>query len=63
MQQSFQSELYDVAAPPRFAEKHKNQTARLGLTANIRCDVKGDRPIKITWRKAGTSVEPASDYR
>ena len=44
--------------------KHENKTARLGSNASLRCDAKGDHPLKLIWRKAGSQLEPAvSDYR
>ncbi|XP_046745786.1 Down syndrome cell adhesion molecule-like protein Dscam2 isoform X2 [Diprion similis] len=53
-----------VNAPAHFVEKHRNQTARLGSSANLRCEAKGDHPLKIAWRKAGSSLEPTvPDYR
>ncbi|KAK6620098.1 hypothetical protein RUM44_006498 [Polyplax serrata] len=53
-----------VNAPPQFSTKHKNQTSKLGSSAVLKCDVKGDRPIKIVWRKAGSTLDgSASDYR
>ncbi|XP_048512285.1 Down syndrome cell adhesion molecule-like protein Dscam2 isoform X3 [Athalia rosae] len=53
-----------VNAPAHFPEKHRNQTARLGSSASLRCEAKGDHPLKIAWRKAGSALEPAvSDYR
>ncbi|XP_043471452.1 Down syndrome cell adhesion molecule-like protein Dscam2 isoform X5 [Leptopilina heterotoma] len=53
-----------VNAPAHFKEKHKNQTARFGSNASLRCDAKGDHPLKIVWRKAGSLLDPSvSDYR
>ncbi|KAI4491241.1 hypothetical protein M0802_010337 [Mischocyttarus mexicanus] len=53
-----------VNVPAHFVEKHRNQTARLGSNASLRCEAKGDRPLKIIWRKGGLQIEPAlSDYR
>ncbi|XP_066598053.1 cell adhesion molecule Dscam2-like isoform X1 [Prorops nasuta] len=53
-----------VNVPAHFVEKHRNQTARLGSNASLRCEAKGDHPLKIAWRKAGSPLEPAlSDYR
>ncbi|KAF7384721.1 hypothetical protein HZH68_014333 [Vespula germanica] len=50
--------------PAHFVEKHRNQTARLGSNASLRCEAKGDHPLKISWRKGGLQIEPAlSDYR
>lgn len=51
-------------APAHFLEKHRNHTARLGSSASLHCEAKGDHPLKIAWRKAGSSLEPGiSDYR
>uniref|UniRef100_A0ABD2XLN9 Down syndrome cell adhesion molecule-like protein Dscam2 n=1 Tax=Trichogramma kaykai TaxID=54128 RepID=A0ABD2XLN9_9HYME len=53
-----------VNAPAHFAVKHENRTARLGSNTSLRCDAKGDHPLKIIWRKIGSQLEPAiSDYR
>ncbi|XP_014609542.1 PREDICTED: Down syndrome cell adhesion molecule-like protein Dscam2 isoform X8 [Polistes canadensis] len=53
-----------VNVPAHFVEKHRNQTARLGSNASLRCEAKGDHPLKIIWRKGGLQIEPAlSDYR
>lgn len=51
-------------APARIIDKHRNQTARLGSRASLRCEAKGDHPLNIEWRRAGSQLEPAaSDYR
>ncbi|XP_047364964.1 Down syndrome cell adhesion molecule-like protein Dscam2 isoform X2 [Vespa velutina] len=53
-----------VNVPAHFVEKHRNQTARLGSNASLRCEAKGDHPLKISWRKGGLQIEPTlSDYR
>ncbi|KAK2587184.1 hypothetical protein KPH14_002930 [Odynerus spinipes] len=53
-----------VNVPAHFVDKHRNQTARLGSNASLRCEAKGDHPLKISWRKGGLQIEPAlSDYR
>ncbi|XP_031783300.1 Down syndrome cell adhesion molecule-like protein Dscam2 isoform X4 [Nasonia vitripennis] len=53
-----------VNAPAHFPVKHENRTARLGSNASLRCEAKGDHPLKIVWRKAGSQLEPAvTDYR
>ncbi|XP_015126574.1 Down syndrome cell adhesion molecule-like protein Dscam2 isoform X1 [Diachasma alloeum] len=53
-----------VNAPARIIDKHRNQTARLGSRASLRCEAKGDHPLNIEWRRAGSQLEPAaSDYR
>ncbi|XP_043281864.1 Down syndrome cell adhesion molecule-like protein Dscam2 isoform X2 [Venturia canescens] len=55
-----------VNAPAHIDGKHRNQTARLGSKASLRCEAKGDHPLNIVWRRAGSSLglEPAvSDYR
>ena len=45
-------------------EKHRNQTARLGSSASLRCEAKGDHPLKIIWKKMGAHLEQKlSDYR
>jgi len=45
-------------------EKHRNQTARLGSNASLRCEAKGDHPLKIVWKKAGSQLDPKlPDYR
>lgn len=50
--------------PAHFAEKHRNQTARLGSSASLRCEAKGDHPLKILWKKMGAHLEQKlSDYR
>lgn len=50
--------------PAQFVEKHRNQTARLGSNASLRCEAKGDHPLKILWKKAGAQLEQKlSDYR
>lgn len=52
------------AVPAHFAEKHRNQTARLGSSASLRCEAKGDHPLKILWKKMGAHLEQKlSDYR
>ncbi|XP_012280177.1 Down syndrome cell adhesion molecule-like protein Dscam2 [Orussus abietinus] len=43
-----------VNAPAHFEEKHRNQTAPLASSASLRCEAKGDHPLKIEWRKAGS---------
>ena len=36
----------------------------MGTNTSLRCEAKGDLPLKIMWRKAGSHLEPAvSDYR
>ncbi|XP_017890990.1 Down syndrome cell adhesion molecule-like protein Dscam2 isoform X2 [Ceratina calcarata] len=53
-----------VNVPAHFVEKHRNQTARLGSSASLRCQAKGDHPLKIIWKKAGAHLEQKlSDYR
>ncbi|XP_071439149.1 cell adhesion molecule Dscam2-like [Hetaerina americana] len=52
-----------VNAPPHFTTRHSNQTTRLGTGTSLRCEVNGDKPMKIIWRKAGSSLDPATDYR
>ncbi|XP_061927162.1 cell adhesion molecule Dscam2 isoform X8 [Apis cerana] len=53
-----------VNVPAHFAEKHRNQTARLGSSASLRCEAKGDHPLKILWKKMGAHLEQKlSDYR
>ena len=50
--------------PAHFVEKHRNQTARLGSNASLRCEAKGDHPLKIVWKKAGSQLDPKlPDYR
>ncbi|XP_011345914.1 Down syndrome cell adhesion molecule-like protein Dscam2 isoform X3 [Ooceraea biroi] len=53
-----------VNVPAHFVEKHRNQTARLGSNASLRCETKGDHPLKIVWKKAGSQLDPKlPDYR
>ncbi|XP_078048429.1 cell adhesion molecule Dscam2 [Augochlora pura] len=53
-----------VNVPAKFVEKHRNQTARLGSNASLRCEAKGDHPLKIIWKKNGMQLEQKlSDYR
>ncbi|XP_068082192.1 cell adhesion molecule Dscam2 [Anabrus simplex] len=53
-----------VNAPAYFPIKHKNQTVRMGASISLRCEVHGDRPLKMLWRKAGSTLDPATtDYR
>ncbi|KAK1131351.1 hypothetical protein K0M31_017638 [Melipona bicolor] len=53
-----------VNVPAHFVEKHRNQTARLGSSASLRCEAKGDHPLKIIWKKMGAHLEQKlSDYR
>ncbi|XP_033338230.2 cell adhesion molecule Dscam2 isoform X4 [Megalopta genalis] len=53
-----------VNVPAKFVEKHRNQTARLGSNASLRCEAKGDHPLKILWKKNGMQLEQKlSDYR
>ncbi|XP_031846326.1 cell adhesion molecule Dscam2 isoform X2 [Nomia melanderi] len=53
-----------VNVPAKFVEKHRNQTARLGSNASLRCEAKGDHPLKILWKKTGAQLEQKlSDYR
>ncbi|XP_076177155.1 cell adhesion molecule Dscam2 isoform X1 [Ptiloglossa arizonensis] len=53
-----------VNVPAQFVEKHRNQTARLGSNASLRCEAKGDHPLKILWKKTGAQLEQKlSDYR
>lgn len=55
---------YSATVPAHFVEKHRNQTARLGSSASLRCEAKGDHPLKILWKKAGSHLEQKlSDYR
>ena len=58
--------LLKFLAPAHIVEKHRNQTARLGSKASLRCEAKGDNPLIISWRRAGSSLglEPTvTDYR
>ncbi|XP_044016307.1 Down syndrome cell adhesion molecule-like protein Dscam2 isoform X2 [Aphidius gifuensis] len=53
-----------VNAPARIIDKHRNQTARLGSRASLKCEAKGDHPLNIVWRRAGSQLDSAvSDYR
>ncbi|XP_076760630.1 cell adhesion molecule Dscam2 isoform X2 [Xylocopa sonorina] len=53
-----------VNVPAHFVDKHRNQTARLGSSASLRCEAKGDHPLKVLWKKAGAHLEQKlSDYR
>ncbi|KZC04295.1 Down syndrome cell adhesion molecule-like protein Dscam2, partial [Dufourea novaeangliae] len=53
-----------VNVPAKFVERHRNQTARLGSTAVLRCEAKGDHPLKILWKKTGVQLDQKlSDYR
>ncbi|XP_050450848.1 cell adhesion molecule Dscam2-like isoform X3 [Cataglyphis hispanica] len=53
-----------VNVPAHFVEKHRNQTARLGSNASLRCEAKGDHPLKIAWKKASSQLDPKlPDYR
>ncbi|XP_067203911.1 cell adhesion molecule Dscam2-like isoform X2 [Linepithema humile] len=53
-----------VNVPAHFVEKHRNQTARLGSNASLRCEAKGDHPLKIVWKKASSQLDPKlPDYR
>ncbi|XP_071641622.1 cell adhesion molecule Dscam2 isoform X2 [Temnothorax longispinosus] len=53
-----------VNVPAHFVEKHRNQTARLGSNASLRCEAKGDHLLKIVWKKAGSQLDPKlPDYR
>ncbi|XP_076619182.1 cell adhesion molecule Dscam2 isoform X3 [Colletes latitarsis] len=53
-----------VNVPAQFVERHRNQTARLGSNASLRCEAKGDHPLKILWKKNGAQLEhKLSDYR
>ncbi|KAG5313831.1 DSCL protein, partial [Acromyrmex insinuator] len=53
-----------VNVPAHFVDKHRNQTARLGSNASLRCEAKGDHPLKIVWKKAGSQLDPKlPDYR
>ncbi|XP_017765729.1 PREDICTED: Down syndrome cell adhesion molecule-like protein Dscam2 [Eufriesea mexicana] len=53
-----------VNVPAHFVERHRNQTARLGSSASLRCEAKGDHPLKILWKKMGAHLEQKlSDYR
>ncbi|XP_076235762.1 cell adhesion molecule Dscam2 [Calliopsis andreniformis] len=53
-----------VNVPAQFVEKHRNQTARLGSNASLRCEAKGDHPLKILWKKSGAQLDQKlSDYR
>ncbi|XP_076282094.1 cell adhesion molecule Dscam2 isoform X2 [Lasioglossum baleicum] len=53
-----------VNVPAKFVEKHRNQTAKLGSNASLRCEAKGDHPLKILWKKNGLQLEQKlSDYR
>ncbi|XP_037087513.1 LOW QUALITY PROTEIN: Down syndrome cell adhesion molecule-like protein Dscam2 [Pollicipes pollicipes] len=55
----------NVQAPPHFEIKLRNQTARLGDSAVLVCEAKGERPISITWSRDGVPLsarEPSPRY-
>lgn len=43
--------------PVYFEEKFKNQTARKGREAVLRCEAKGDMPITIEWKLYNQRVD------
>lgn len=52
------------AAPAHFAVKHENKTARLGSNTSLRCEAKGDHPLKLIWRKVGMPLDSIiTNYR
>ncbi|CAG2054815.1 unnamed protein product, partial [Timema podura] len=51
-----------VNAPAHFLVKQKNQTARLGSITTLQCKVQGDNPLKIVWRKAGSTIDLANTH-
>ncbi|KAL0268744.1 UNVERIFIED_CONTAM: hypothetical protein PYX00_010567 [Menopon gallinae] len=52
-----------IHAPPRFAFKTKQETARKGEAAYIKCEAEGDVPMEIVWRMRGSELRPNYDQR
>ncbi|XP_031640140.1 Down syndrome cell adhesion molecule-like protein Dscam2 isoform X28 [Contarinia nasturtii] len=55
--------LISVQAPPEFAEKLRNQTARRGEPAVLQCEAKGEKPIGILWNMNNMRLDPKTDNR
>lgn len=55
--------LVNVQAPPEFAEKLRNQTARRGEPAVLQCEAKGEKPIGILWNMNNMRLDPKTDNR
>jgi Down syndrome cell adhesion molecule-like protein 1 len=54
----------NVQAPPEFADKLRNQTARRGEPAVLQCEAKGEKPIGILWNMNNIRLESSkSDPR
>lgn len=55
---------YFTTASPYFSTPSKQVTVKKGDVAVLQCDVKGDKPITITWLKNGNvKLTPQNNYR
>ncbi|XP_044020964.1 Down syndrome cell adhesion molecule-like protein Dscam2 isoform X2 [Aphidius gifuensis] len=52
-----------VHAGPKVEVKTRQESARRGETAILRCDAKGDAPLEINWRNRAGRIEPIYDLR
>ena len=55
--------LISVQAPPEFAEKLRNQTARRGEPAVLQCEAKGETPVGILWNMNNMRLDSKTDNR
>lgn len=55
--------MVSVQAPPEFAEKLRNQTARRTEPAVLQCEAKGEKPIGILWNMNNMRLDPKTDNR
>lgn len=52
-----------VNIPPRFESESKNVSARKGTSTRLICEVRGDSPLIMTWKKNGTIIDQHQDPR
>lgn len=55
---------FDFVASPYFSAPSRMVTVKKGDTANLQCEVNGDKPISVVWLRAGKhELNPSTNYR
>ncbi|XP_064480163.1 cell adhesion molecule Dscam1-like [Ornithodoros turicata] len=52
-----------VHVPANFKSAFSSKTLRKGATANLKCEVFGEKPLTIAWNKNGQPFTPTMDQR
>lgn len=54
----------NIVASPYFSAPSRLVTVKKGDTANLHCDVNGDKPLSVIWlRGSKTELNPSTNYR